>query len=123
MYPIQVNVSLAHRRFDNLCKQRGTTLPVEVHERAGKDYLTFQAKAKHAAFNRKYIDPEKEYVLLYHDFELVDTIPGTSQPFNLEIYKNMVGKKYNRVYFYLCTKDDYFGEIYFLFPAIFCNKI
>ncbi len=69
-------------------------------------------KKKHAAFKRKFIDPEKQYVLLFNDFELVDNIPGTSQPFSLQKYKDMIGKKYNRISFYLCDADDYFGKIF-----------
>ena len=101
-------MSLAYRNAGgSICKRRGTALPVEVHESAGKDYLAFQAKAKHSAFNKRIFNLDREHVLLYDDFEQVDCIPGSNVPFNLKTYKEMVGKKYNRISFYLCDKEEF----------------
>ena len=109
---MQVNVALAYRKDGILIKRRGTSLPVEVHQCAGKDYLTFTAKAKHAAFNKRFIDSNKEYILLYHDLDIVETLPGTRQPFSLARYREMIGKRFHRITFYLCEKADYCGKIF-----------
>ncbi|XP_028416408.1 uncharacterized protein LOC114540422 [Dendronephthya gigantea] len=46
-------------------------------------------------------------VLMYPDFGLVNTIPGTSQPFTVERYKEAIGRPYNRVNLYLCKVSDF----------------
>ena len=106
---LQINVALAYLKSGNFTARRGTSLPVTVSKRSGKDYITFAAKSKHAAFNKKFVDFERDYVLLYSDFEPVVQLPGNSEPFSLEKYQELVGRKYNRITFYICEADEFVG--------------
>ena len=106
---LQINVALAYLKSGNFTARRGTSLPVTVSKRSGKDYITFAAKSKHAAFNKKFVDFERDYVLLYSDFEPVVQLPGSSEPFSLEKYQELVGRKYNRITFYICEADEFVG--------------
>lgn len=47
------------------------------------------------------------WVLLYPDFDLVLTVPGTSEPFSVEKYKESIGRPFSRVNLYLCRLSDY----------------
>ena len=117
MYPVstssivfQVNVSLAYRRGDVIATRRGTALPVEVQKRCGASFLAFASKSKHAVFNKKLVDLQKEYVLLFHDHEEVLTLPGTNEPFCLEKYQSLIGKRFHRMNFLLCEKAEFEGN-------------
>jgi hypothetical protein len=93
--------------------KRGSSLPVEVNSAFGMVTLKRAAINKHAVFNKTMVDATKDYVLLYPDFEIIDNLPGTRQPFNIKEYKEMLGKPYHRITFHLCEKQMYNGKIQF----------
>lgn len=49
---------------------------------------------------------EQEYMLAYADGKTAEFMPGTTDLFNLAMYKENVGKDYKRLVFYLCTVED-----------------
>ena len=63
---------------------------------------------KQLAHNKQLRDcGDFECVLLYPDLDLVNNIPGTSDPFTVEGYKEAIGRPYNQVNLYLCKLDDF----------------
>ena len=63
---------------------------------------------KQFAHNKKLREcDECEWVLLYPDFDLVLTVPGTSERFSVEKYKESIGRPFSRVNLYMCKLPDY----------------
>ena len=52
-------------------------------------------------------DGESHWLLVYPDFDLVQHIPGTEEPFTVEKYKDALGRPYSRVNLFLCRMEDY----------------
>ena len=47
-----------------------------------------------------------DYVLLYPDKTIVQTLPGSSVPYTLNKYKEELGKPFSKLYFWLCGTWD-----------------
>ena len=48
-----------------------------------------------------------DYILLYPDSSKIVNLPGTTDEFVLNKYKEDVGRNYNRITFFIATKTDY----------------
>ena len=70
------------------------------------DELLPLAVEKHSACNW-HLPKHVAYKLLYPDGQVVRHIPGTSDLFTLEKYKNFLGKAYSKVLLFICEEDDY----------------
>lgn len=93
---------------------RGKRLPLEVETNWTSEQVLIAGKKKVKDFNQDMEDGP--YVLLYPDGSEVKNIPGTNTPFKLQLYKEAIGKAYQRITLYICTVEDFFatGEhIYF----------
>ena len=73
--------------------------------------LGVQKQLAHNKQLREFADCE--WVLLYPDFDLVVTLPGTTEPFTVEKSKDCLGRPYSRVNLYICRLDDYEGKLIF----------
>lgn len=78
---------------------RGKTLPLEVQP----NWSSEQKKVKD--FNQDM--EEGPCVLLYPDGSEVKNIPGTNTPFKLQLYKEALGKAYQRITLFVCTGQDF----------------
>lgn len=85
---------------------RGKTLPIRVPPTANASQIKERAVRKHTNHD-KALHECMEYVLLYPDGSVVDTLPGTSEPFKLQSYREEVGKNYNRVTLFIALQSDY----------------
>lgn len=92
----------------DLKQKRGSTLPIEVKSNITDITLKRVALEKHLAFNIL-LPKDHEYLILYPDFQQVKYIPGTTQPFTLQRYKEYLGKPYQRITLFLCDEEDFMG--------------
>ncbi|XP_048010428.1 uncharacterized protein LOC125244380 [Megalobrama amblycephala] len=84
---------------------RGRTLPLEVQPNWSSEQLLTAAEKKVKDFNQDM--EEGPYVLLYPDGSEVKNIPGTNTPFKLQLYKEALGKAYQRITLFVCTGQDF----------------
>lgn len=84
---------------------RGSLLPVEIFpSRTDRNVLGMSSK-KHQ-MNDKSL-PLYEYVLLYKDGSRAKTLPGTTKIFLVRGYKELLGKPFNSLQLFVCSKDKY----------------
>ncbi|XP_034094366.1 uncharacterized protein LOC117561178 isoform X1 [Gymnodraco acuticeps] len=65
--------------------------------------LLAAAIKKQKAFNQDLEDGA--HVLLYPDARVITNIPGTDTPFTVQMYKEAIGKPYQRITLYICTLE------------------
>lgn len=88
-----------------LKSMRGKTLPLEVQPNWSSEQLLTAAEKKVKDFNQDM--EEGPYVLLYPDGSEVKNIPGTNTPFKLQLYKEALGKAYQRITLFICKGQDF----------------
>ncbi|XP_039866137.1 G2/M phase-specific E3 ubiquitin-protein ligase-like isoform X1 [Simochromis diagramma] len=103
--PIKIQIGIMRRTSDGIRPVRGKSLPVDVHSHWSTEQILSAGVKKHKDFNQDMADGP--YVLLYPDAREVNTIPGTNTPFNIQKYKDAIGKAYQRVTLYICNHDDF----------------
>ena len=89
---VAINIGLKRFKNDVFKTIHGSSLPVRVPINAGVAEIKQRATLKHANYNKTF-ESSLEYVLLYPDNSIVEHIPGTTESFNLEQYKNELSKK------------------------------
>ena len=88
--------------------KKGSLLPLDVKKSDSSFAVKNLGMDKQLAHNKQLRDcGDFECVLLYPDLDLVNNIPGTSDPFTVEGYREAIGRPYNRVNLYLCKLDDF----------------
>lgn len=102
------------RQNGKLKPQRGKTLPLDVQPNWSSEQLLTAAVKKVKDFNQDMQD--ERYVLLYPDGAEVKHIPGTNTPFRIQLYKEALGKAYQRVTLFICTVQD-FGKQILIIPT------
>ncbi|XP_016124067.1 G2/M phase-specific E3 ubiquitin-protein ligase [Sinocyclocheilus grahami] len=101
------------KRHDGVLKpMRGRSLPLEVQTNWSSEQVLIAGEKKVKDFNQDM--EEGPYVLLYPDCSEVKHIPGTNTPFKLQLYKEAIGKTYQRITLFICTVQD--------FSATDCNE-
>ena len=90
----------------NLKRCRGKTLPVKVKPTANAQCILDKGVTKHSNHDKK-IHEGLEYVLLYPDHSEVVNLPGTTEQFILEKYREDVGKAYNRITLFIAQINDF----------------
>ena len=72
-------------RHGGLIAKRGITLPLTVRESIDAEELLEKAVEKHHRFNEDVVRSGNKvfYHLLYGDKNLVNTLPGSNEPFTL----------------------------------------
>ena len=95
----------------NLVKQvlkpiKGKVMMVRVNENVRKLELLKKSFEKHSAHDRNF-DQEADYTIVYPDGTEILTLPGQpNQLFQLDKYKQDIGKPYNRITIYLAKRCD-----------------
>ena len=71
--------------------------------------------SKQLAHNKHLRDLDQtEWFLLYPDMDIVLNIPGSSEKFTVEKYKDELGRPYSRVNLYICSIHDFEGMISYI---------
>ncbi|KAF3842293.1 hypothetical protein F7725_024244, partial [Dissostichus mawsoni] len=100
-----VKISVGVMRMMDGCLKpvRGRSLPLDVEPQWSCEELLAAAVKKQKAFNQDLEDGA--HVLLYPDARVITNIPGTDTPFTVQMYKEAIGKPYQRITLYICTLE------------------
>ena len=102
-----VIINIARRDdFGDLKPVRGKRLPIQLKDTASALEVKSEAIDKHADHDQEFCASES-YVLLYPDFKEVCFVPGTSEMFKINLYKESLGKPYSQVVIYLCNTSGF----------------
>ena len=103
---VQVGLVTCTLDSNHLKKVKGRTIPVQLNTNSDAATLLKTAVEKHSRHFKQF-NKHLDYVLLYADMSVVQTLPGSSTPFILEKYKSDLLKPYSKLYFWLCIKDEF----------------
>ena len=92
-----INVGVMKYSNGELKKCRGKTLPITTVPEASSVEIKEKAVSKHTNHD-KTLHHGFDYVLLYPDGSEIVNIPGSTEPFVLEKYREEVGRPYNIAY-------------------------
>ena len=107
MHSVTINVGIMKNVNLNLKPVRGKKLPLKVKTTINYDDLKKRAIEKHSHHDQSFCDLE-EYVLLYPDGKEALFLPGiTSTRFQLDSYKEELGKPYSQIVLYLCSTSEF----------------
>ena len=90
--------------------KRGSKVIVQVPRNADVATVKRLGIEKHAYLNQYFCSLE-EYVLFYPDFKVIVDLPNRTEKFSLEKYKGFLMKPYQRIDFYLCTKNALLSSV------------
>ena len=90
----------------NLKRCCGKTLPVKVRPTANAHCILEKGVTKHANHDKK-VHEGLECVLLYPDPSEVVNLPGTTNEFILEKYREDVGIAFNRITLFIASRNDF----------------
>ena len=79
---------------------------VTVPSSTSRDDILTKAITKHANNDKNLIRGDSRYTLLYPDGTEVKALPGSSDCFILQKYKDEIGKSYSRMTLYIATKSN-----------------
>ena len=110
---VKIQVGVLEEANGRLKKMEGRTLPLTVPSNIIAGELLKGATAKHGRHFKQF-NQQESYFLLYPDQTVVNTLPGSSEPFALNQYKEELGKPFSKLYFWLCSTVQYkrHGESY-----------
>ena len=83
-------------------RKRGSKIPVKIEKIFTAEDVQKAAIKKHSEIDQ-YFWHLDEYILCFSDQKVVEYIPGTSEVFTVEKYKEFLSKPYSKVdlYFYV----------------------
>lgn len=102
---VKIQIGVMEEAGGHLKKVKGRTLPLMVPSNVTAGELLKAATAKHGRHFKQFNQLES-YFLLYPDQTVVDTLPGSAEPFILNWYKEELGKPFSKLYFWLCSTRD-----------------
>ncbi|KAL3977584.1 serine/threonine-protein phosphatase 2A regulatory subunit B' [Sarotherodon galilaeus] len=105
---VKISVGIMNKKKTGMRPIRGKSLPLNVDPSWSSEKLLGAAIKKLKDFNQDMKDVE--YILLYPDGSQIKNIPGTDTPFTIELYKEAVGKSYQRITLFVCTLEDFLSE-------------
>ena len=102
---VSINIGLMKYIDQSFKPVRGKKLPLKVHQTI--DYFSLERAAveKHANHDQLFCGLE-EYSLLYPDGKEAYFLPGSSVKFQLDLYKEELGKPYSQVVLYLICSSE-----------------
>ncbi|XP_044179577.1 uncharacterized protein LOC122961059 [Acropora millepora] len=102
---VTIHIGLIRLKEEELKVIRGSTLPLKVLPSIGAEELLRKGADKIVRFNSDLsLYGATSFALLYPDRTEVKCLPGGTEPFTLQRYKEELGKSYNRITLYLCKK-------------------
>ena len=102
---VKIQIGVVEEANGRLKKVKGRTLPLLVPTNITAGELLKAATAKHR-WHFKQFNQQESYFLLYPDQTVVNTLPGSADPFLLNQYKEELGKPFSKLYFWLCSTSD-----------------
>ena len=103
---VKIQIGVMEEANGRLKKMKGRTLPLMVPTNITAGELLKAATAKHGRHFKQF-NPQESYFLLYPDQTVVSTLPGSSEPFVLNQYKEELGKPFSKLYLnWLCSTSD-----------------
>lgn len=100
---VTIQIGLIRLKDGELKAVRGSNLPVKVLPTIGADELLKKGAEKMVKFNSDLnLCSPSSFTLLYPDRTEVKYLPGTTEPFTLQRYKEELGKGYGRITLFLC---------------------
>ena len=107
MHNVTINVGIMKSVNLNLKPVRGKKLPLKVKTIINYEDLKKSAIGKHSHHDQSFCGLE-EYALLYPDGKEALFLPGiTSTRFQLDSYKEELGKPYSQIVLYLCSTSEF----------------
>ena len=104
---VTINIGLMRLASNDLKPIWGKRLPIQVPKSASYARILSKGIEKWVAFDRKF-DGEEDYLVLYEDGSHALYLPGQEgEDFELEKYKNELGRDYKRITMYLCTTAEF----------------
>ena len=101
---VLINVGLFESNDEgDIFPERGSRIPVKVGKQYTAEEVLKTALNKHAD-NDQFFCSLEDYVLCYPDQKLVDFIPGATESFTVEKYKEeFLSKPYSKIDLFLCN--------------------
>ena len=107
MHNVTINVGIMKSVNLNLKPVRGKKLPLKVKTIINYEDLKKSAIGKHSHHDQSFCGLE-EYALLYPDGKEALFLPGiTSTRFQLDSYKEELGKPYSQIIVYFCSTSEF----------------
>ena len=107
---VQISIGLFEWNLKHmkLKPKRGKKVALTVSNIAPYSHILQKAVDKWKAFHSDCYDDEEDYVLLLEDGKEALFLPGSYKEFfTLKKYKEELGKDYNKITLFLCTRDDF----------------
>ena len=89
------------------------TFPVKLSKEMNYEEVYERSMKKWEDYDRTF-SRDRGYILVYSDDKIARTIPGSSEEFMLQKYKEGLGKSYARIIMYLCPATEIKGRERFL---------
>ena len=100
---VTIQIGLIRLKDGQLKAIRGSSLPPKVFPSIGAEELLRKGAEKMVKFNSDLsLYGASSFTLLYPDRTEVKCLPGGTEPFTLQRYKEELGKAYGRITLYLC---------------------
>ena len=96
-----INIGLMEYEAGEPKRVYGKSFPVKVLKGMNYDEVREKSISKWEDYDSKF-SRERGYVLVYPDSRIAHTIPGASEEFTVQKYKEGLGKPYSRITLYLC---------------------
>lgn len=84
----------------------GRTIPVLFNESDDAKTLLQKSVDKYKRHYKQF-DNGDIYIILYQDMTQVKNLPGSNTPFTLGVYKRDLLKPYSKIFFSLCSMEDF----------------
>ena len=98
---VTIQIGLIRLKDGELKVIRGSTLPLKVTETIGASELLQKGSEKMVKFNKD-LASGGGFTLLYPDRTEVKNLPGSTEAFTLNRYREELGKPYARITLYIC---------------------
>ena len=97
-----------HPKKEKLNPKRGKRMALVVSNADPYAHLLEKATSKWKSFHSDCFDAEEDCMLLLENYKEALFLPGSCQEFfSLKRYREELGKDYNKITLYLCTRSDY----------------
>ena len=106
----QVSISIGILKWSDkqlyLKPVRDKRVAIKVKTNESYSNLLQKAISKFRTFHKDLLDTECEYVLTFENGDVANTIPGSTEEFTLNKYKEEIGKDFRSIVLFLTSKND-----------------
>ena len=108
---VQITVGRMHLVSKQLKQVRGGSCTIKVDQTSTADNILQLAVEKQCACNW-YLSRDSDYILLYPDGRLVESLPASHHPFTLAAYRDFMDKPFQKLTFFICDREDFVAGIH-----------